>query len=701
MKFPPLGSLLCILALAIPTGLQAEPSVLPPSVDPTSGCAVCHAEAVAGFKAGQGEDGPHADVECTDCHRSRTFNPHVAGDLSQEDRAALAKLAPYGERVSDAYLACLDCHDEPYEAWKESIHGSEANQERPDRAPLCADCHGSPHLVSTAPKMKKELAARCIACHEFPSEGGAQAEVVDTYRETIHGKMISLGNDRAAVCTDCHGGHAIFPEDDPRSTVHADNRVATCETCHPGASESFTHAISHVPHRFDTDFWGGFTAFAFSLLTLGTIFLLFLHIGADFFRSTRAHHPEFSEADDEEAPPAELPVKRFDIHMRLQHGLMLLSFIVLGVTGWPLKAASTEASLRMTEFLGGQATLALIHRIAGVVMLISAVYHLLYLGIRFARGNLSLGLVPAPKDVRDLFANLGYFFGLRKERPDFGNWAYHEKFDYWAVFWGVAIMGGSGLLLWFPTWFAKVLPGHAISLGQIVHSDEALLAILAIFLWHFYNVHLRPTVFPMSWVWLNGTMPAEAYYEEHRGAYEKQFGKKPPRKPAHDLWHARRRWSYGALAIVVLAAVVVLISDASAIRNRIAELSAPGETAKPAAVKTPEPGKAEASPAKGKAVEGEVVVNGVAESACFACHNKGRFEEGGNFPHGMHFEEQDVSRDCVECHQATWHQSLGLYTQVCLDCHDAEELPIRTAPEEGTPEEGTEEGAEEAPTPEE
>ncbi|MBI2466815.1 MAG: hypothetical protein HYV62_03200 [Candidatus Rokubacteria bacterium] len=129
-------------------------------------------------------------------------------------------------------------------------------------------------------------------------------------------------------------------------------------------------------------------------------------------------------------------------------------------------------------------------------------------------------MVPRPHDVVQFVQHVRYFLGLGP-RPRFGRWTYWEKFDYWAVFWGVAIIGASGLLLWFPTFFARYLPGWGFNLALIVHSDEALLAVGFIFSVHFFNANLRPEKFPMDPVIFTGRIEEDDLRREHPTEYER------------------------------------------------------------------------------------------------------------------------------------------------------------------------------------
>lgn len=216
-------------------------------------------------------------------------------------------------------------------------------------------------------------------------------------------------------------------------------------------------------------------------------------------------------------------ITRFNLHERLQHWIMIGTFVVLALTGLPLKFPEASWAGPLYSVFGGMAVARVIHRVAGVLMTADFVYHVIYLAVKYSKtkGKLRALVDPArttlplPGDVRDVFRNVMYFLRIRKERPEFGRFSYIEKFDYWAVFWGMFIMAGSGFILMFPVLFARVLPGWLIPIALIGHSDEAILAILAIVIWHLYNGHLNPRVFPMNFVWLTGKITEEEMREEH------------------------------------------------------------------------------------------------------------------------------------------------------------------------------------------
>jgi cytochrome b subunit of formate dehydrogenase len=208
--------------------------------------------------------------------------------------------------------------------------------------------------------------------------------------------------------------------------------------------------------------------------------------------------------------------QRWNIHHRLQHILLFTSFFVLALTGLPLKYAAKTWAVKLCALLGGFTTMLTIHKAAAVVMIIAAVYHLGYLVFSLVVAKQSSkAMIPTWKDVTDLLDHMAYCLGMTKRDAQFDRYSYKEKFDYWAVFWGIAIMVGSGLILWFPQASAQYVSRTFINCAQVAHSDEAMLAIMAIFVWHFYNAHFSPMVFPMNKVWLDGKFSRQEMEEFH------------------------------------------------------------------------------------------------------------------------------------------------------------------------------------------
>jgi cytochrome b subunit of formate dehydrogenase len=229
------------------------------------------------------------------------------------------------------------------------------------------------------------------------------------------------------------------------------------------------------------------------------------------------------------APAAETRARhvlRFDRYDRLLHGLLMASFLGLSLTGLPLLFADTRWARTMAGLTGGYGVTGVLHRLFATLLIgvfaahlgrvLRAVYLRRELGMLWGPDS----LVPQPRDVVQMAQHFRYFLGLG-ERPRFDRFTYWEKFDYWAVFWGMGIIGGSGLLLWFPAVFAGFLPGWVFNVAFIVHGEEALLATVFIFTVHFFNGHLRPEKFPMDTVIFTGRVELEELRHERPAEYER------------------------------------------------------------------------------------------------------------------------------------------------------------------------------------
>lgn len=221
-------------------------------------------------------------------------------------------------------------------------------------------------------------------------------------------------------------------------------------------------------------------------------------------------------------------VQRFGIFPRFLHFLVIVSFLTLAVTGMALKFAAQDWAENIAELFGSFETLGTLHRTMAVVTFtyFGLNFILMYQNWRNSGKSLikflfdpQTSLIPLPQDAVELAQTFKWFFG-RGTQPKYGRWTYWEKFDYMAVFWGVAVIGGTGLCLWFPEQFTIIIPGYWLNIATIIHSDEALLASGFIFTIHFFNTHLRPEKFPMDPVIFTGTMPLDELMHERPREYE-------------------------------------------------------------------------------------------------------------------------------------------------------------------------------------
>lgn len=216
---------------------------------------------------------------------------------------------------------------------------------------------------------------------------------------------------------------------------------------------------------------------------------------------------------------------RFGRIERSMHAVLMITFVGCALTGVPLLFSHEDWARGFVRFLGGFQAAGLIHRVCAFFMIVIFVGHVLHVFYRgFRSGDfISLfwgpdSMVPQPQDGIDMYRHFKWFLGLGP-RPQFDRFTYWEKFDYWAVFWGMFIIGGSGLLLWFPTFFSIVLPGWVFNVSTIIHGEEALLAVGFIFTIHFFNGHLRPEKFPMDLVVFTGRIPEHEMQEERSTEY--------------------------------------------------------------------------------------------------------------------------------------------------------------------------------------
>jgi cytochrome b subunit of formate dehydrogenase len=233
-----------------------------------------------------------------------------------------------------------------------------------------------------------------------------------------------------------------------------------------------------------------------------------------------------SSGDAASATPASGFVQRFHRNDRIIHGCLMASFLTLALTGIPLLFPLAPWASTLARLLGGYGVTGVLHRIAAVTLMSVFTVHVFRLGHRlFVRKDFGMlwgprSLVPQPSDLIQLLQHFRWFVGLGP-RPRFDRYTYWEKFDYWAVFWGMAIIGSSGLLLWFPRFFANFLPGWIFNVALVIHGEEALMAMVFIFTVHFFNGHLRPDKFPMDLVIFTGRVEIEELKHERPAEYER------------------------------------------------------------------------------------------------------------------------------------------------------------------------------------
>jgi cytochrome b subunit of formate dehydrogenase len=446
---------------------------------------------------------------CTNCHTTHRVLP-------PSDSAS----SVHHDNITET---CGSCHDGIEQEFRRSIHFPGAERAvgpdgEPREYPTCEDCH-SAHTISRTDRgdFRLNMMNQCGRCHE---------EEATTFFDTYHGKVSRLGDAGAAKCSDCHGTHNIHSPVEPSSTLSRRNIVATCSQCHDGVSERFTgyltHATHHDPAKWPFLFWSfwGMTA-----LLVGTLSFAVLHTLAWLWRLWRT--PELWRTRHAVPVGARLH-RRFTTFQRGMHLVMMLSFFTLAITGMALKFSYMGWAQTFARWAGGFATTGVLHRMAAVVLAGVFFTHLTDAVKRKRRSGLSwLGhlqsetsLLFTRTDLREFWQSVKWFAG-KGPRPAYGRYTYWEKFDYFAVFWGMFVIGSTGLLLWFPEFFTNLLPGWTVNVATIIHSDEALLAVGFIFTIHFFNTHFRLDKFPMDPVIFTGRVPIEELKRDKPREYER------------------------------------------------------------------------------------------------------------------------------------------------------------------------------------
>jgi cytochrome b subunit of formate dehydrogenase len=456
------------------------------------------------------DDPRKSNASCVDCHGTGAV-AHVAPGTPEAAARRLATPA-----------MCGKCHDEQLEEYSASVHGKAVVDKKDPKAAVCSDCHNSHGIDRTSSDVAKLGAVKaCAGCHK---------ENAASYGDTYHGQITALGYTNTAKCFNCHGSHDILGPKDPKSKVHADNRLKTCQSCHKQASLNFVsfqpHGNAHDFQRYPqiwltTKFMVGLLAGTFAFFWVHLLLWLYREIQDRRQGKTRPH----VRVDQLGIPPGK-QVRRFGPWWRLGHLLFAVSLMILTLTGMTLMYAQSSWAPVVMHLLGGPKVAGIIHRVNAIIFTIVFIVHLLYIGAYIARNWRTFkwfgpdSLIPNLQDGKDAIAMFKWFFG-RGERPVFDRWTYWEKFDYWAPFWGVSIVGVSGFLMWFPHVASSVLPGWVFNVAAITHGEEAFLAAVFLFTVHFFNNHFRPDKFPFDDVMFTGSMTLEHFARDHTVQYRR------------------------------------------------------------------------------------------------------------------------------------------------------------------------------------
>jgi len=469
-----------------------------PANIPKPQCVTCHTDQASDYAGGvHGQARQHGNENAPDCALCHGSAHEMAQPKSETFRAAIPD-------------TCGMCHTSEADQYRGSVHG-QAVAKGITQAPVCTDCHGEHKIIKPAnadsPVNGAHIRDTCGSCHGdvlLTRKFGLPTDRLVSFDSSYHGLAAKAGNQSVANCASCHGVHNILPSSDPKSTINPKNLPQTCGKCHPGAGTRF--AISQVHLAVGTAepatlrMVRQFYVFIIPL----TIGLMLLHQGGDWIRKMiRLRFAPAARRPRSAARQAHSELRMLPFE-RLQHAVMAVSFITLVWTGFALKYPDQWWARPLLVLESSHPLRSIIHRVAAVIFMAVAVTHLVSLIVsRKLRGHW-LEMIPKARDAREALSNFAYNIGLGDTPPGRSAHSYIEKAEYWAVIWGAVVMAASGLLLWANNLAMKLLPKSWLDVATSIHLYEAILATLAIVVWHFYSVIFDPDVYPLNTAFLTG-----------------------------------------------------------------------------------------------------------------------------------------------------------------------------------------------------
>ena len=526
-----------VLGLLVGVGLAGQPAG--PGAEAPAGagvdCASCHEDHQKTVGASA-----HAKVTCAQCHTKHADYPHpeklpkpacatchaaqagehsrsvhgeqiAAGNTAAPDCVACHNSAHQTTKTKDAAFHkavpenCGMCHAKELEDYQSSVHGKALAAGVSD-TPVCTSCHGEHSILrpktkgsSVSPAVVSDTCGRCHGDLRLTRRFGLPSDRVATFGASFHGLASRTGAQTVANCASCHGFHKVLPSTDPQSTIHSKNLAQTCGNCHPGAGTRFAISPIHVAEGGAEPWQTKYPRLFYLLIIPLTIGLMMLHNGGDFVRKFRAMRLQ---------PPAPAHGVAGELRMypweRIQHALLAVSFLILVWTGFALKYPDQIWAMPLTAFEQYFPVRGVVHRAAGVVMILVSLLHVLLLATNKQLRDHWLTLLPRWRDLGEAWRMFLYNLGLSNTKPAISPHSYIEKAEYWAVVWGTGLMAVTGALLWANNLMLAWLPKVWLDFMVTVHLYEAILATLAIVVWHFYGVIFDPDVYPMDTAWLTG-----------------------------------------------------------------------------------------------------------------------------------------------------------------------------------------------------
>lgn len=415
---------------------------------------------------------------------------------------------------------CGKCHEQETQEFWDGIHGQLVKRGDAE-SPVCTHCHGEHGIISASdprsPVSRTRLAeATCTPCHEsitlteqYGISTGRRPSFIDSY----HGLKTKAGDLFVANCASCHGVHLILPSTDPKSMIHSDNLRTTCGECHPGITNELAATPIHgdVTREY-TNKVADIVKLVYIIAIIVIIGLMAFHWIVDLVRQMIlvSKKPQ---------------VRRMRTGEVWQHTLLMVSFIVLVITGFALRFGNAPIINLIFGWDHGFEARGLIHRGAAVVLMLATAWHAIFLFSKRGK-RFFVDMLPGISDLKDFIQKTLYNLGLSKTEPRFKRFSYVEKAEYWALIWGNVVMIITGILLWFDNYFVNLLPKGTLDVALVIHFYEAILASLAILVWHLYATVFNPHVYPMNPSWITGKMPRDMFEHEHPDAEIEEVEKK-------------------------------------------------------------------------------------------------------------------------------------------------------------------------------
>ncbi len=435
---------------------------------------------------------------CNDCHSTSGTAHRILGPGHPESSINHFNIPE----------TCGKCHPGPRDDFLSGIHGTLVTQGETD-SPVCTNCHGEHGILSPAdPRSSvshsRVAQATCSPCHESANlneKYGLPTGRLRSWVDSYHGLKSKAGDVAVANCASCHGAHKILPSHNQASAIHYDNLQTTCGECHPGISEKLAQIPVHGTPGISQTPVAGIVANIYIIAIFVVIGAMVIHWLADLRKQIHLImlRPQ---------------VRRMNTNETTQHFLLMISFIVLVITGFSLRFSEAFWVQWLFSWEGGFPMRGIIHRGSAVVFTLTGLWHMAYLAT--ARGRVVLwDMLPRLSDVRHFWQMMKYNMGTSHERPRAGRFSYVEKAEYWALVWGSFVMIITGFLLWFDNLAVEFVPKGFLDIMLVVHYYEAWLAALAILVWHMYSTVFSPAVYPMNPAWINGKMPLDFYQHEH------------------------------------------------------------------------------------------------------------------------------------------------------------------------------------------